>query len=259
MGLRRLLAFILKKLAVWAIKKHNMKIAVVAGKHGTKLTGEMLGELLQPEYLVRRQLEQPFWDFSVPLAILGIRDKRYSVWGWLKNIIKTTAVLILGRKNNTLTIIQLNTYKRDIASYWLDILDPDFTILVNVGKRIRYLEKKLIKKTKEFVVAPFEMKKKIRNDFGDKVWFVGENQNSDISVKSIKENNQGTEIKLEINKGIHRSNKLKVFAFQKGRFMHQPIVMSMSASIILGFEPEEVKDKLLQAQINLEQFVYKVK
>jgi hypothetical protein len=252
---RSFLAFLLKLLSKWAIKKHKMKIIVVAGMHGTKITGELIAGMLQPDLVVRRQLEGSFWDFSIPLAILGIEDCRYTFWQWPAVLISATLLLLFGRSNPTWTILQMNTYKSEIASYWLEIFCPDITTFVNVEGKQRTLEKLLVEKTKERVIIPTQIEnwQDIKEEFRQKILVVGKDQESDLTIKFVKELENGLVVTLQ----DQNNQLLEFFAFQNGHFMINPITASISTLIAMDFEYEEIREKLMRTEIELERFLHK--
>lgn len=254
---RKTLAFILKFLSKWAIKKHGMKIIVVAGTHGTKLTGEFLSEALQPEYVIRKQLEASFWDFSIPLAILGFDDKRYSTWGWLSLLIRALFMLVFGESNFTWTLLQMNTYSKKIAMYWMNILEPEISIIVNTKRSLRALESLLASKTRELVVVSsddmgFDQSVLQKNC---RLILVGKDKDSDVVIDDIKEKDNGLyfSVRSRINK--NQVVKGKVFAFQKGDFMRKPLIVVIASLLGLEFTLAEVKEKLAHAEVSIERFI----
>ncbi len=250
---RKLLAFILKLLSRWAIRKHDMKILVVAGKHGTKITGELIAGMLQPDYTVRRQLEVPFWDFSIPLAILGMEDRRYTSLQWLGIVITVFLQLLFGKSNFTWTILQMNTFKKDIARYWVEILEPEVTTFVNIDDRPRALEVFLVKKTNEKVIfsADYPIVRKLVGKSKAETIVAGKHENSDLTLKFIKELDNGVALTFE----DEDNNILEFFAFQKGHFMINPLVAAIATLLAMDFDYEDVQEKLARTEIDLERFL----
>lgn len=250
---RKILAFVLKLLSKWAIKKHDMKIIVVAGKHGTKITGELISGMLEPDYTVRKQLEVSFWDFSIPLAILGLEDRRYNVIQWTGLIFAALFRLLLGNSNFTWTILQMNTFKEDIAHYWLDILEPEITTFVNIEDNPRKLESLLTKKTKQQVVFAAELDNIQHLLKGAKanITVVGKDPDSDLVLKFMKELDTGIALTLQNND----KDIMEFFAFQTGHFMINPILAAVATLIAMDFSAEEVQERLVRTEIDLERFL----
>jgi UDP-N-acetylmuramyl pentapeptide synthase len=251
---RSFLAFLLKLLSKWAVKKHKMKIIVVAGLHGTKITGELIARMLQPDFVVRRQLEGSFWDFSIPLAILGVEDKKYGFFQWIEIIVVSLFRLVFTTSNSTWTILQMNTYKEEITSYWMDIIEPDITAFVNVEGESRKLDRLLISNSTSKVIISDEFEdldELLELGEAEKI-VVGKTNDSDLTLKFVKELNNGVIITIENSNG----DLLEFFAFQKGLFMINPITVAVSTLLAMGIDYEEVKDKLIRTEIDLERFLH---
>ncbi|MFH1547269.1 MAG: hypothetical protein ABIC57_02175 [bacterium] len=246
---RRLLSSLLKFLSKWAISKHKLRIAVVVGTSGTKITAELFGEMLAKDHVVRKQLEVPFWDFSIPLAILGIDDKIYSFWGWFDVIIEALKVLIFGRSNPGWVVLQMNSLKNEIVEYWLEIVVPDIAIISNYNGEIFPIEEKVALVAKKIVCICSD-KNNISID-KKKVLSIGMDKNCDVIVEKFCQNQHGT--KFIIN---YRRKKQRFIAAQTGIFMKEPILSSIAGLIVLGKDLEDISDRLLRAEISIERFIH---
>ncbi|MBN2100559.1 hypothetical protein JW710_01545 [Candidatus Dojkabacteria bacterium] len=260
--LRKVLRHILKLLSRWSIKKHGMKIIVVAGIHGTKLTGEILGQMMLSEYVVRWQLERPFWDFSIPLSILGEEDVHHTSAQWLLLLIRNILRLAFGRRNFTWTILQMNTFKKDIASYWLDILKPEISILVNADLKLRYLEKLLCSNTKDIVVLPSNAAGSLNlsDKAGRKVVTVGNEKIANFQIVDFSESENGTAMDVKI-RNLNQTDSVRSFRFyalQRGEFMYMPIAMSCATLASLGIKTRKIQDSLIRTEIEVERFIQRV-
>jgi len=247
---RKILARILRQLSIWAIKKHGMKIIVVVGPHGTGVTGELLASMLENKYPVRRQLERPFWDFSVPLSILGFKDKRRSPFSWLTTIFRSVLRLIFGRRNYCWIILQMNTKKQEIASYWSSIIQPHVTVLVNPEKKIGFLERRLIEKTQNLVVFPSRLDLRKERLKARKV-AVGKDRFSTLRVLSVKELKNGTEISLKSGRS---GRPFKINAVQRGIFLYEPLAISIGVLWGLRIHPRDIEKYAKFAEINVEKY-----
>lgn len=254
MGSRRVLSGTLSVFSRWAIKKHGIKTVVIAGRHGTKLTGELISEMLTPDYVVRRQLEKPFWDYSIPLSILGYEDRKRSVveWGFL--LIRSFFRLLLLPSNPSWVVLQMNTYKEEIAAYWANIVSPDILVLVHPGQVLRELEQMLLMKTRKFAVISSDKIEEPRvHKAKIPVYTVCEDETCDLQIHSYRENGTGVHISGEWRP---KNEKIEAFAFQRGAFMREPIALSLSVILGMGHSSLEAVEKLKQAQIDIERFIY---
>ena len=254
MGLRRVLSSALAYLSKWAIVKHGMKFIVVAGEHGTKLTGELVAEMLTPDYVIRRQLERPFWDFSIPLTILGFEDRQYSFFEWIVVLSQATLLLIFGKRNFTWTLLQMSTFKKDIVGYWSKIITPEVLVLVNSSPEVEKLESTLVRKTRRLVVVPEDVSKHpaFKMNLTSDVIVVGDSEECDLVVDNIEEEKMGTRVSV---RWLPENEKTSFFAFQKGSFLKEPLVLAIGVLLGMEFSVEEVSDRLMQSQIEVERFI----
>ena len=254
MGSKNALLWMLARLSSWAITKHEMKLLVVAGRHGTKLTGELLADMLSPDLVIRRQLEMPFWEYSIPLAILGFEDRRYTPVEWSVIILRTVFRLLFRGKNPTWTILQINTYMYEILHYWVNVISPGILVLVHPDPEDQELELHLIRKTKKYVIAPVCM------DFspsfvqdGTVIYRYGNEDDADIRIVRFDDRENGTAIQIYGNLVKEKTN---FFVFQRGLFIREPLVAAITVLFALSFSLEEISEKLRQIQIDLERFIF---
>lgn len=145
--LRILLKTILQILAKVAIKKHGIKFIVICGWHRTTLVKEEIYNYLSEDYNVRRNIQNIWWDLSLPLDILGYKDRRYSVKGWFKIVTKTIGALIKAPKNPHKIIIDLNFSDENTSKYWKHIIKPELLIILNYKHSEKDLFEILIEST----------------------------------------------------------------------------------------------------------------
>lgn len=138
--LRRILAF----LANWAIKKHKIELVVITGWYGSELAKELIYTILSDKYKVRRNSKKNWWDFSIPLNILGYKDKRRNYLQWMSLIVRATLYLLLGKSNQHTLIIGADCYDDQIASYWARFLKPNLLLILN-QESVSPLVKRLIR------------------------------------------------------------------------------------------------------------------
>ncbi|MFQ5493212.1 MAG: hypothetical protein ACE5DX_03575 [Candidatus Dojkabacteria bacterium] len=129
--IRKLLRLILGLLSRLAIKRHKLELIVVAGWYGTSLAREMLYTVLSDRLKVRRNTSEIWWDFSIPLAILGYKDKRRNPFEWVLLIIRATLYLFFGRYNPHVLILDADCTYNSTASYWASFVKPDYLLVLN--------------------------------------------------------------------------------------------------------------------------------
>lgn len=136
----------LKFFAKWAIRKHQMELIVVAGWYDTKIVKDLTYTLLHPKFNVRRLNTEPWWDFSVPLAVLGYKDVKRGPVSWLFLLFRATARLLFGKPNPQELILNLNYSKDDTASFWTSFIKPNILVVTHYNKDLKIL-KRLLKNT----------------------------------------------------------------------------------------------------------------
>ncbi len=155
-----------RKILTWltlrTLVKHNPTVIAVMGDGQTSIGREMIYDLIKQKFPVRRNLESPEAEFSVPLTVLGYPTypDNYPEWIWV--LIKS---YFLVRKNPSyrhFLILELNFMDPEILSHWLKILKPETALIVG-SVPVDYSEfgiKKIVKITDihpEDILKPFEM------------------------------------------------------------------------------------------------------
>lgn len=138
----------LKYLSNLAVSKHKMELIVVAGWYDTRIVKDLTYTLLHPKFNVRTSVDDPWWDLSIPLNILGYKDKKRSILSWMGLLIRAYFRLLLGRSNPHGLILNLNYSKEDTAKFWTSFLKPNILVVTHYNKDMKIL-KKLIENTKK--------------------------------------------------------------------------------------------------------------
>lgn len=186
--LRKVLKFILEKLAQAAIKKHGIDFVVVVGWFGTDLVKEGIYDVLSEQLIVRRNTKRIWWDLSIPLLILGYEDRQRSFLRWIALIFKTMFSLVVNPKNPHKIIVDLNLADKNTAEYWGKIIFPEILVIASYKKEKPFTIEKLVKSTelnegKIFVAADIaEDKFNKFSKFGYKA-----NKDSKVIFTKVKE------------------------------------------------------------------------
>jgi len=138
----------LKTLAKWAIRKHQIEIVVVAGWYGTEITRELVYSILHSKYRIRRITKNPWWDFSIPLSILGYSDKQRSLPEWLWLLFKANLRLLMGKPNPHTLVLNINYSNLETAKFWVSFLKPKYLLVTSFRDKLPVLNE-IIKKTVE--------------------------------------------------------------------------------------------------------------
>ena len=142
---RKILKVILSLLSKWAISKHHIEVIVVAGFSGSEVVKEGIYQILKEKFIVRRNTEQISWDMSIPLAVLGYKDKRRNIFEWVSLIIRATGVLLFNRSNPHTLVLNANCTFGDTAKFWSSFLSPDYLVALS-GPEDSEMIKNILKK-----------------------------------------------------------------------------------------------------------------
>ena len=145
---RKTLRAALSFLSRWAINKHQIELIVITGWYGTEVARELFYTILSPTLMVRRNIKEIWWDFSIPLAVLGYKDKKRHAFAWLFLLIKAALYLLFGKKNPHILILSADCTYDATARYWGSFIKPEYLLILNYTKKAALTEE-LIKATKD--------------------------------------------------------------------------------------------------------------
>ncbi|MFC1756193.1 hypothetical protein ACFLZK_02260 [Patescibacteria group bacterium] len=152
----------LTTLTTKALAKHNPTVVAIMGDGQTSIGREMIYSLIKTKFPVRRNLEAPEAEFSIPLTVLGYPNypNNYLEWGWV--LIKSHFLLKKNPSYRHFLILELNFTHPGILAHWLKVLKPETALIV--GKvPLDYSEfgiKKVVKISNthpEEILKPFEI------------------------------------------------------------------------------------------------------
>jgi hypothetical protein len=206
---RLVLKRILLVLSKWAIRKHHIEMIVVSGWFGTEIARELLYYSLSGKYRVRRMTRNFWWDFSLPLNILGYEDKRRNPISWLFLIYRCFFYLLLGRANPHKLILNLNNADINTNKFWSEIVQPDLLFMTSYRPDLELLNQLIantIKKNGK-IVLPEQAYNEIsgtKNDFtgGNFITFGPKNWAVHLKHLLIRIKKEKVEISRDIFPGI---------------------------------------------------------
>lgn len=128
---RKILKIILGLLSRWAIRKHQIEVIVVAGYSGSEVVREGIYQILKEKFVVRRNTAQISWDMSIPLAVLGYKDRRYSSLEWFGVITRAIGTLVVRRGNPHTLVLNANCKFDETAKFWSSFLTPNYFVAMS--------------------------------------------------------------------------------------------------------------------------------
>lgn len=190
---RTFLKTILGLLSRIAISKHRIKLIVVSGWYGTDITRELIYTIVDHSFKVRRVTSGPWWDFSIPLAILGYKDRRRNFFEWIWLINKAALYLLIGPSNPHTLILQAECSDEATAKFWSGFIKPDYLLVINYQQKSKLL-KKLIASTKanqgRIIYNSDQIKENVLNSFKnyENTFSYGLNKNNKLQYEIDKAN-----------------------------------------------------------------------
>lgn len=138
---------LLKKLTTRVLQKHSPIVIVVTGDGQTSIAREMVYAVMKHTFPVRRNLESPEAEFSVPLTILGYEKYPTSGFDWILVLFRGVYNLHTLKPYKHVLVLELNFITDNLIREWLELTKPE-TILIVGGIPIDYTVykfKKIIK------------------------------------------------------------------------------------------------------------------
>jgi hypothetical protein len=183
---RRVLRYILGSLSRNAIRKHNLELIVITGWYGTEVARELLYTILNEKLRVRRNNKEIWWDFSIPLAVLGYKDVRRNPFQWLLLILKASVYLTFGRSNPHILILSADCTYKMTAQYWASFIKPDYLLILNYEQEADIVNE-LVKSTDPergvVIYNPAKLKQLNNRLKRHKTFTYGESSNARLVVK----------------------------------------------------------------------------
>ena len=126
---RKTLRIVLKYLCLAVIKKHRPDIIAIMGTGPTGIIREAVYTLLHEDYPVRRNLESPESEFSVPLTILGSSTYPTNDLQWLPLLFMFFRQWLTTKPYFHILVLEMGTVNEESLTYWLEITRPKFIVI----------------------------------------------------------------------------------------------------------------------------------
>lgn len=182
---RKILRSILRVLSKHALKKHEIELVVITGWYGTEIAKDMLYTILSEKLKVRRNIREVWWDFSIPLGILGYKDKKRNFLEWTRLVFKATFYILFGKSNPQTLILSADSHVDSVINYWSSILEPHYLVIIN-NKDHKKVVNNLINKVNKnglIICNPSKLSKEVNVLLKDKnVYTFGEDKKSNIAL-----------------------------------------------------------------------------
>ena len=232
--LRTNLKKILGKFSKRLISKHHAEVILISGWTGTSISRELVYHFLKDKYNVRRNVKKVWWDLSIPLIILGYEDKKRNFLEWVVLIIRAFFSITFKPSYPHKIIIDLDTSLEEIASFWLDFVNPNIVLLLREKPESKIVEVFLNRKGSEKIIYSFNPKQVEHTDTELLRSFTYGTRNVDLTYKKNKNI-------LELS---YRSKEANVSIPKQWIFMWEIIPASISVGILQGLSLEYLANTL---------------
>lgn len=120
--------------------RYKPKVIAITGSVGKTTTKDALYAVLSPLYRVRKNEKSFNSEIGVPLTVLGLKNAWNSPIGWLKNIFKGLAPIILPYSYPEILILEAGVDRPGDMSQLTSWLKPDIVILTTFSKTPVHVE-----------------------------------------------------------------------------------------------------------------------
>ncbi|MCA9382917.1 hypothetical protein KC909_00990 [Candidatus Dojkabacteria bacterium] len=177
-----------------------MELIVISGWYGTEVAKELLYDVISKQngIKVRRNIKEVWWDFTIPLSILGYRDRKrnFIEWWWL--LTRAWTYLLLGPSNPHTLILSVDSNVESIVKYWGSFIKPDILLVLNDNEDKLIIEKliKNVDKEKGMIIYNDDTLRKSLKKLVKKhsTFTYGRDKGNDLVVK---QNKQSIEMKYK--------------------------------------------------------------
>lgn len=236
--MKKLIRLVLKNtlgiLSKKTINKNNTEIILVTGLTGTSIARELIYNILKSDFNIRRNTKEVWWDFSVPLCILGHEDKQRNIFKWVCLIFRVVYRLAVKPSYHHKIIINIDTSIEETAKFWSRYIHPNIVVITRENPKGKLLESLLEKEKGKgilFVYNPEFFKGLDKREIRS---FVYGERNSNLIYKkkngSISLNYKKEKVNIKI------SNSLK--------FLWELIPPAIAVGILKGSSLEDLMKKL---------------
>src|SRR3989339_1515423 len=129
--LKKLILFILKRLAKRRMKKFTGKVIAITGSVGKTSTKEAIFAVLNSQFKVSRSQKSMNSEFGLILTILGIESGYSSAYKWTILLFKAFYNSFL-KDHSEVLILEYGVDKKGDMDFLLSIVRPDIAVLTNV-------------------------------------------------------------------------------------------------------------------------------
>ena len=110
------------------LEKHKPKVIAILGDNSSSLVRELIYSYINSNHKVRRNIENTYSEFSIPLTIFGTLYYPDNLFSWLKVILKTSFQYFYLKPYSHFLILQIHFIDDKIFSYWLNAINADLII-----------------------------------------------------------------------------------------------------------------------------------
>lgn len=120
----------LRNITIQTLNKHEPSVIAVMGNGQTAYAREAIYYALNPFAPVRRNVESPEAEFSVPLTIIGYPSYPANIMEWIKFVLYVSIAAKKIKPYKHILILELNSQKQEILEFWLEAIKPEVGVIV---------------------------------------------------------------------------------------------------------------------------------
>lgn len=132
--LKHIIVAILTLEAKLVLKKYQPRIVAVTGSVGKTSTKEAIFCVLSRKFFVRRSEKSYNSELGVPLAIIGVPNAWYSLFGWMSNICAGLKLLALRGPYPAILILEFGADRPGDIARLAEWAKPDIAVITPIGE-----------------------------------------------------------------------------------------------------------------------------
>lgn len=132
--LRQILIYLTRK----NLRKHGVNVVAIVGNGQTSIAREAIYAVLKTKHAVRRNVEIPETELSIPLSILGAKVYPQNMYEWIQTVLRVALQILIVKPHRHVLVLEISDVKKDLAEFWLNIIQPK--VVVICGETSLYLK-----------------------------------------------------------------------------------------------------------------------
>ncbi len=210
--MKKILYFLLKKLASWTLARYQPRIVAITGSIGKTSTKNAIYRVLSSSFQVRKSYKSYNNQIGVPLTILGFKTPGRDIFAWLKIFFTSFIKVFYCPNYPKVLVLEMGADRPGDLKYLTSFVKPHIAVMTSIGtSHMKYFDSQdeLVKEKATLIKALDKDKGKAVLNFDDEkikevglnadaeVIFYGLESKANFKADDLKFNEDGMSFKLE--------------------------------------------------------------